>query len=93
MRTNNIAAVAAMYRRKAERDGGKRRGTHTESQLRKGQPGLPGRHRVAGVAAGQDRPCGGHEHIFHGPHGETCGAKAYALQLWMEWLDEPAEVD
>lgn len=26
MRTNNIAAVAAQYRRKAERDGGKRRG-------------------------------------------------------------------
>lgn len=38
-------------------------------------------------------PYGGHEHIFHGPHGETCGTKEYALQLWMEWLDEPAEVD
>lgn len=36
-------------------------------------------------------PYGGHEHIFHGPHGETCGTKNYALQLWMEWLDEPAE--
>lgn len=36
-------------------------------------------------------PYGGHEHIFHGPHGETCGTKEYALQLWMEWLDEPAE--
>lgn len=38
-------------------------------------------------------PYGGHEHIFHGPHGETCGTKEYALQLWMEWLDEPAEED
>lgn len=38
-------------------------------------------------------PYGGHEHIFHGPHGETCGTKEYALQFWMEWLDEPAEVD
>lgn len=38
-------------------------------------------------------PYGGHEHIFHGPHGETCGTKEYALQLWMEWLEEPAEVD
>lgn len=45
--------------REAKRDGGKRRGTHTESQLRKGQPCLPGSHRAAGVAAGQDRPCGG----------------------------------
>lgn len=34
---------------------------------------------------------GGHEHIFHGPNGETCGTKAYALQLWMEWLRQPAE--
>ena len=36
-------------------------------------------------------PYGGHEHIFPGPHGETCGTKEYALRLWMEWLDEPAE--
>lgn len=34
---------------------------------------------------------GGHEHIFRGPNGETCGTKAYALQLWMEWLRQPAE--
>lgn len=36
-------------------------------------------------------PYGGQEHIFHGPHGETCGTKEYALQLWIEWLDEQAE--
>ena len=38
-------------------------------------------------------PYGGHEHVFRGPQGETCGTKEYALQLWMEWLDEPAEED
>lgn len=43
MRTNNIAAVAAQYRRQKERDGGKRRGAHSEPVIRKGQPGLPGR--------------------------------------------------
>ena len=36
-------------------------------------------------------PYGGHEHIFYGPNGETCGTRAYALQLWKGWLRQPAE--
>lgn len=34
---------------------------------------------------------GGHEHIFHGPNGETCGTREYAVQLWTNWLHQPAE--
>lgn len=43
MRTNNIAAVAAQYRRKAERNGGKRRGADAfESVQRDRRPGPGG---------------------------------------------------
>lgn len=38
-------------------------------------------------------PYGGHEHIFHGPHGEMCGTRAYSVQLWMDWLRQPLEED
>ena len=47
MRTNNIAAVAAQYRRKAERDGGKRRGADAfkpvQRDRRSGSGGRNGR--------------------------------------------------
>lgn len=36
-------------------------------------------------------PYGGHEHRFHGPKGEACGTKSYALMLWKDWLQEPAD--
>lgn len=34
---------------------------------------------------------GGHEHRFYGPKGEACGTKSYALMLWKDWLQEPAD--
>lgn len=36
-------------------------------------------------------PYGGHEHIFLSPNGEKCGTRDYALQLWIDWLKQPAE--
>lgn len=38
-------------------------------------------------------PWGGHEYIFYGPHGEKCGTRAYAVQLWKDWLRQPADED
>lgn len=38
-------------------------------------------------------PYGGHEHIFHGPNGEKCGTRLYAVQLWKDWLRKPVEED
>ena len=34
---------------------------------------------------------GVHEHIFHGPNGEPCGTREYAVELWTGWLQQPAE--
>lgn len=42
MRTNNIAAVAAQYRRKAERDGGKRRGADAFKPVQRDRRTGPG---------------------------------------------------
>lgn len=36
---------------------------------------------------------GGHEHIFHGPNGEKCGTREYAVQLWTDWLRKPEKED
>lgn len=36
---------------------------------------------------------GGHEHIFHGPNGDKCGTREYAVQLWTDWLRKPAKED
>lgn len=36
-------------------------------------------------------PYGGHEYIFLSPNGEKCGTRDYALQLWIDWLKQPAE--
>ena len=47
MRTNNVAAVAAQYRRKAERDGGKRRGADAFKPVQ--------RDRWAGSGGGNGR--------------------------------------
>lgn len=53
MRTNNIAAVAAQYRRKAERDGGKRRGADAfkpvQRNWRSGSGGGNGRFQNRGA--------------------------------------------
>lgn len=38
-------------------------------------------------------PYGGHEHKFYGPNGEECGTREYAVQLWTDWLRQPAEED
>lgn len=46
--------------------------------------------------AGTDRrptPYGGHERVFHGPNGEPCGTREYAVELWAEWLRQPAKED
>ena len=42
MRTNNVAAVAAQYRRKAERDGGKRRGADAFKPVQRDRWAGPG---------------------------------------------------
>ena len=42
MRTNNIAAVAAQYRRKAERDGGRRRGADAFKPVQRDRRSGPG---------------------------------------------------
>lgn len=34
---------------------------------------------------------GGHEHIFHGPNGEKCETREYAVELWADWLQRPEE--
>ena len=58
MRTNNIAAVAAQYRRKAERDGGRRRGADAfkpiQRDRRSGSSGGNGRVSDRGAV----RVCG-----------------------------------
>ena len=38
-------------------------------------------------------PYGGHKHIFYGPNGEKCDTREQAVQLWTEWLIQPAEED
>lgn len=38
-------------------------------------------------------PYGGHEHKFYGPNGEECGTREYAVQMWTDWLRQPAEED
>ena len=42
MRTNNIAAVAAQYRRQAERDGGRRRGADAFKPVQRDRRAGPG---------------------------------------------------
>lgn len=37
--------------------------------------------------------CGGHEHIFYGPHGEKCETRSDAVKLWEDWLIQPAEAE
>ena len=37
--------------------------------------------------------CGGHEHIFYGPHGEKCETRNDAVKLWEDWLLQPAEAE
>ena len=53
MRTNNIAAVAAQYRKQKERDGGKRRGADTfkpiQRDRRSGSGGGNGRFQNRGA--------------------------------------------
>ena len=38
-------------------------------------------------------PYGLYEYIFRGPNGKRCGTRDYAVQLWLDWLQRPAEED